>query len=86
MVAVLSQEKLVGHAGDVIADDNVARNDEGLFLVIWRHGAAVSEKEMEKSLQTLNGVVAVFGDDRMRVQVSDEELFQTSILLSNGVT
>ena len=80
MVAVLLEEKVIGHTGNVVADDDMARNDKGLLFVVRRHGIAFAEKKMEKSLETFDGVVAVFGDDRMGVEMGNEESLESSIL------
>ena len=86
MIAVLLEEKLVGHAGDVIADDDMARDGEGFLFVVRRHGFTLGEVEMKESFQTFDGLVAVFGDERVSIKMSDEELLETSILSGDGGT
>ena len=83
VIAILLEEKLVGHAGDVVADHDVTRDTERLLFMIGRHGAALGEKEMEEPLKACDRVVAVFGDDRMCVNARDEELFEKGVLSGN---
>ena len=66
MVAVLLEEKLIGHSGNVVAHHDVARDTLGLLFVVGRHGAGFAEKKVEKAVQALDGMVAIFGDDRVR--------------------
>lgn len=80
MIAVLLEEKLVSHTGDVVADQDVTGDAESLLFMIGRHGVALVEIEMEKAFEALDGVVAVFGDDRLCVDAVDEKLFEQAIL------
>ena len=75
MVAVLLEQELVRHAGNVIANDDVTRNGEGKLLMIGRHGIEFAQVEMEKMLEAFDGAVAVFGNDRIAVEIIGEELF-----------
>ena len=80
MVAVLPKEKLISHAGDVIAGDDMAGNGAGEIFVVGRHGVAFAEEEMEKACEAFNGVVTIFGNDRMGVNVSDQKSFEEGVL------
>src|SRR5215813_5761771 len=80
MIAILLEKEVISHAGDVVADHSVARNAASSLLVIRRHGVALGEEKVKKPLEARNGVVAVFGDNRMSIQMGDEELFEAGIL------
>src|SRR5262249_10767186 len=62
LVSVLLQEKLIGHPGNVVASDDVARDAQGLLLVIGRHGVGLGEKKVEQALQAGHRVVAILGN------------------------
>src|SRR5215475_445603 len=84
MIAVLFEEKQVGHAGDVIADDDVAGNNEGLLFVVGRHGIGFGEKETEQLFQAFDRMVAVVGDERVGIEMGNEELLKAGILFGEG--
>ena len=74
MIAVLLEQELVRHAGNVIANDDVTRSGEGKLLMIVRHGIEFAQIEMEKMLEAFDGAVAVLGNDRIAVEIIGEEL------------
>ena len=74
MIAVLLEQELVRHAGNVIANDDVTRNGEGKLLMIGRHGIEFAKIEVEKMLQAFDGAIAVFGNDGIAVEIIGEEL------------
>ena len=75
MIAVLLEQELVRHAGNVIADDDVTGNGEGKLLMIGRHGIEFAKIEVEKMLEAFDGAIAVFGNDGIVVEIIGEELF-----------
>src|SRR5882762_6969142 len=66
-----AKKELVGHAGDVIANDDVARFRLRKLLMGSRHRTVVAEVVDEKFLQTLHGAVAVLGDGGMLVDMRE---------------
>src|SRR4029077_16960508 len=66
---VLAQEKLVGHPGDVIAYDAMARLKLRLLRVIVRHPFRVFEKERKKRIERRHRAVALLDHDRKLVEV-----------------
>jgi len=74
MIAVLLEQELIRHACNVIANDDVTRNGQGELLVIGRHGIEFAKIEVEKVLEAFDGAIAVFSNDRIAVEIIDEEL------------
>src|SRR5262252_9138752 len=80
MLSMLSQQKLVSHSRDVVANDDVARIRLGKLLVRSGHGARRSKVIREKLFQAFHRAVAVFGNGRMIVDMSKQESLQAAIL------
>lgn len=86
MLLVFAEEELIGHARDVIANDDIARFREDRFFVRRGHGAGRIEVVQEKFLEAAEGTVAVFGDGRMIVDVLEEETLHLRVSLRERVT
>src|SRR5437870_11706870 len=80
MLAMLAQQELIGHSGNIIANDDMARLAPREFFVRGRHGARFRQVVSEKLFQTLHGAVAVLGDCRMIVDVSKQESLQRRVI------
>src|SRR5713101_7284677 len=83
--AMLAKKELVGHSGDVITNDDVARFHLREFFVSNGHRAFAAQVINEKLFQALHGAIAVLGDRRMVVDVSEKKALQIAILRSRGV-
>jgi len=79
MFVMAAKEELIGHTGDVIADDDVARFRLCVFLVGTWHRAGRTEVIVKKFFQAAYGMVAVLGDGGMIVDVSKEEALERAI-------
>lgn len=82
---MFAEQVVVGHAGDVVADDDVARFAASGFLVRRRHGVRSVEVEEEKFLEAADGAVTVFGDGGMIVDVLEEKTLETGVLRGAGI-
>ena len=80
MLAVLAQKKLIGHAGDVIANHNVARFGLLEFFMRGRHGAWRRKIMREEFFEATNGAVAVLGDSWMIVNVGEQEALERRVM------
>src|SRR6202789_4575766 len=80
--AALAQQEVVGHAGDVVADDAVARRVAGLLGVLGRHLVRMIEEESKQLVEGGDGAVAVFGDGRFGIEAGKKEAFEGAILFS----
>lgn len=81
MLLVLAKQELIGHAGDVIANDDVTGFCVGRFFVRDGHGARSIEVKGKKLMEAAHGAVAVFGDGGMIVDVLEQEAFHFSVAL-----
>ncbi len=84
MIVMEAQEKLIGHAGDVIADDDVARFYPREFFVESGHRAGRTEIELKQLFETLHGAVAVLGDSGMAINAGEEEALELSVAGGGG--
>jgi hypothetical protein len=84
MVVMVAQKELIGHAGDVIADDDVARFHPRKFFVESGHRAGSTEIEGKKLFETVHGVVAVLGDGGMAVNAGEKEALELGVAGSGG--
>ena len=80
----LTEQEMVGHAGDVIADDAVARLAQGELSVLRRHTLGVLEIKREKRVERGYRAVAVFDDRWLRIEPGEEEAFQVAVQLGHG--
>ena len=81
MFLVLAKQKLVGHAGDVVAYDDVASFCAGRIFVGWRHRTRRIVIVQKKLFETAYRTVAVFGDGGVVVNVLEEESLQLRVAL-----
>ena len=79
MFVVLAEEEVVGHAGDVIADDDVARFGLREFFIGEGHRAGLVQKVGKEIFKTFYRAVAVFGDGRMILDMGEEKAFEGGI-------
>jgi len=77
-----SKEELIGHAGDVIADDDVARLDLRNVFIGRRHRPGRAEVIHEEFLEAAHGAVAIFGDGRVIVNVCEQEALERGVASS----
>jgi len=82
MLLMAAKEELIGHAGDVIADDDVARLRLRQLLVGRRHRAGRAEVIHEEFLEAAHGAVAIFGDGRVIVNVCEQEALERGVTSS----
>ncbi len=85
MVLMLTEQKLIGHAGNVIADDHIAGCGPREFFVENRHGSGRAKVEDEQLFQTFHGTVAVFRDGRMIVNVGEEVALESGVAGRGGI-
>lgn len=76
---------MVGHAGDVVADDNVTGSGSSHFFVGGRHGAGCGEVVVEEFFEAADGTVAVFGNSCVIVDVGKEEALEFGIALGGFI-
>ena len=79
MIAILLQQELVGHAGDVIANDDVTSDGERGLLVIGRHGTQFLEIKIKKLRKAIDRTVAIFGDDWIAIEIRNQKTFQMGV-------
>ena len=85
MFLVLAEKELVGHTGNVIANDDVPRFHLGKLLIGSGHRAFAAKIVNEEFFQTFHGAVAVLGNGGMVVNVSEQEAFQLTIPRHRGI-
>src|ERR1700722_262818 len=73
--ATLAQQEMVGHAGDVVTDDAVARRLAGLFGILSRHALGMLDEESKKLIKGGDGAVAILGDGGFGIEMGKEEAF-----------
>ena len=81
MFVMAAEKELIGHAGNVIAYDDVTQLRVGELFVRGRHGARRVEVVHKEFLEAAHGAVAVFGDGGMIVDVLEEEVLEAAIML-----
>ena len=84
MLMVLAQKELIGHPGDVIANDNVPRFRLCKLFMRRRHGAARCQVISEKLFEAFHRTVAVLGDSRMIVNVSEQKVLEFRVVRCRG--
>src|SRR5256884_3270751 len=80
-----AKKELVGHAGNVIADDDVADFPQGQFFIGSRHRAGTARVVNEKLFQTLHGAVAVLSDGGMVVDIREKKALKLAISPSRSI-
>src|ERR1700686_445454 len=78
-ILVLSQEKMIGHSGNVITYDSMAWPVLGELGVRLRHGFRMIEVELEQLTEGFHGPLAVHHDGRMVVQLFVQKLLERSV-------
>ena len=79
MIAILLQQKLIGHAGDVIANDDMTGIGEGLLFVIGRHRFQLAQIKMKEVRETLDGVIAIACNRRVAIEIDSQEVLQAGV-------
>lgn len=80
MLLMLPQEKLVGHPGNVIANDDVAGLRSRQLFISHRHGAGLIQVVGEKRFKAVHGAIAIFGNRGKIVNMGKEKAFQLGVL------
>jgi hypothetical protein len=75
---------VVGHAGDVIADDSCDGNALGLARVGRGHFLRMLEKKLEQLVDQLDRAVAIFGDGFVRINARDQKALKSRILFGGS--
>ena len=75
--AMEAEEEMVGHAGDVVADDEMGRRRRlrGFGGVERRHRGGAIHVVAEQLFERGDGVFAVFDDGRILIKVREEKCF-----------
>src|SRR5258708_38853681 len=73
VLVMLAKKELVGHAGDIVANDDMARFHLREFFVGSRHRAIPAQVVKKKLFQASHGAIAVLGDRGMMLNVGDVE-------------
>src|ERR1700690_234679 len=73
---MLAEKKLVRHARDVIAHDDVAWNAASQLFIKMGHGIELLEVEHEELLKAADGTLAILGDERVIVDVREQKTFE----------
>ena len=68
---MLAEKKLVRHSRDVVTNDDVARRLRSHFFVGIGHRIRLANIETEKFLEAAHGPVAILGNERMSVDMSE---------------
>src|SRR6266436_1054086 len=84
MFVMLAKKKLIGHAGNIIANDDVPRFLLRKVFIGGGHRPVAAQVVNEKLFQALHGAVAVFGDGGMIVNVREEETLELAIASSRS--
>src|SRR5712664_555776 len=79
MFVTPAKQELVGHAGNVIANDDMARFRLRKFFVRSWHRTVSAQIVDKKLFKALHGAVAVLGDARMVVNVGEKEALKRTI-------
>src|ERR1700749_2611058 len=80
----LAQEKMIGHAGDVIADDAMKRLTARGFEIVFGQARSVFHEERKESVESAHGTGALSGDGgvgvkpRMQEALQDRDVFGDS--------
>src|SRR4029077_6647227 len=80
MLLMLPKEKLIGHTGDVIANDHVPGFRERQLLISCRHGAWLTQVVGEKLFEATHGAVAILGNRGKIVNMGEKKTLQLGIL------
>src|SRR5580658_2487151 len=67
-LGVLAEQELIGHAGDVVADDSMRSFDLYLARVVWWHGVGMIDVVGEELFERGDGARAILHDGGMIVE------------------
>src|SRR5271156_2133384 len=79
----LAQKKMVGHSGNVIANDAMAWFARRQLRMIRRHTVGVVEEKAEERVERLHRAVAIFNNGRIRIEMRVQESLQASAILGD---
>src|SRR6266850_1903868 len=79
MLVMLAKQKLIGHSGDVVANNDVPRFHLRKLFVGSRHRAGSCQVISEELFEALHGAVAVFADGGVIIGVSKEKALELRI-------
>ena len=85
MLLMLAKEELVGHSGDVVANDDVPGFCASGFLVRRRHRVRRIDVVHKKLFETADRAVAVIGDSGMVVDMLEEKAFQLGVAFGKRI-
>jgi len=85
MLVMAAQKELIGHTGDIIADNDVARLGLRNVFVERRHRAGRAEVIHEEFLEAAHGAVAIFGNGGMIVDMSEQEALERAVASRCGI-
>ena len=79
MFVMLAKQKLIGHSGDVVANNDVPRFRLRKLFIESRHRARQAQVVTEQLFEALHGAVAVLADGGVIVDVSEEKTLELRI-------
>ena len=85
MFLILAEQELVGHSGDVIADDNVAGDLLRGLLLRFGQRAALLKIKGEEFGEAGDGARGIFGNQWMVVDVREEKAFELGVLRAGQI-
>src|SRR5580704_19223521 len=85
MLVILSQQKLIGHSRDVVANNYVPWVNARQLFVWLRHRSRRSQIVTEEFLEAVYRTVAIFGDLRPVVNIRKQEPLEFRISRSERI-
>src|SRR5713101_854059 len=85
MFVMPAKKELVGHAGDVIANDDVPRLHLGKLFIGGRHRAGSCQVIGEELFHTFYRAVAVLGDGGMVIDMREKKALKLTISGSRAI-
>jgi len=85
VLLVFAKQELVGHSGNVVADDDMPRFRAGQFFVRSGHGAWRIEVINKQFLKTTDGTIAVFCNGWVIVDALKEEALHLRVALREHI-
>src|SRR5262249_20635513 len=82
--AMLTKQKLIGHPGDVVANNDVPRFRLCKLFVEWGHGAPRVQIVAEKFFEKANRTITIFTDGMVVIYVREEKAFELTVLVGSG--
>src|ERR1700733_4313717 len=80
--AALAEQKMVGHAGDVVANNPMAGLGLGQLGMLFWHAVRVLHEEKKKRVERSHGAVAVLCDCGIRIEPGVKKSLQFAVLAS----